>query len=282
MTNTQKPIISVVTCTYNSEKFLPKALKSIESQDYQHIEHIINDSYSTDKTLQIIEDYIQSNKNRYPIRLIQSEPKGVGNALNFASLEATGDLIHYLHSDDYYVNADSLSKVAAYFIKYPELVWLTGNFLVDLHGKLFAIPQTLLLRRKPERALYSMNFISHENTFMKREAVQAYGGFHEKDDEVVEYNLWLNLIKDHPPMVVNDQYTAFIIHKGSRSTGNLIKFSKALSRAFRTQRKVKILPLVGYYEQKKAYIKAKRILKKLEELRSFMNFKNIDFFGTPK
>ena len=282
MASKSDPTISIVTCTYNSEKFLPKALQSVENQDYQNIEHIINDSYSNDLTLQIIQDYIQRNKDRYKIRLIQSEPKGVGAALNFATQEATGDLIHYLHSDDYYLDATSLTRAASFFIINPDLVWLTGNFLVDVQGKLIAIPQTLLLKRKPERALYAMNFISHENTFMKREAVKNYGGFNEKDDEVVEYSLWLNLIKDHPPLVVNDQYTVFIIHKGSRSTGSLIKFSKALFRAYHTQRKVKIFPLVGYYEEKRSYIQAKKILKKLQELRSFMNFKDIDFFDDVK
>lgn len=278
----QEPIISIITCTFNSEKYLPKALESIENQEYQHIEHIINDSYSTDRTLQIIQDYIQRNKKRYEIRLIQSDPKGVGNALNVATKEATGDLIHYLHSDDYYLNSSSLKKVAAFFIKDPDLVWLTGNFLVDVQGRSIAIPQTLLLKINPRQALYAMNFISHENTFMKRGAVQTYGGFNEEDNEVVEYSLWLKLIKDHLPLVVNDEYTAFIIHKGSRSTGSLIKFSKALIRAFRTQHKEKVFPLLGPYQDRRSYIQTKKILKKLEELKSFMDFKHIDLFDTPK
>ena len=228
MTSIKIPAISIITCTYNSEKYLPKALESVESQTYKNIEHIINDSFSTDRTLQIIQEYIQRNGDRYKIRLIQSEPKGVGNALNVATREATGELIHYLHSDDYYVNPYSLTKAATCFFKDPNLVWLTGNFLVDMQGRLITIPQTPLLKLNPRQALFTMNFISHENTFMKREAVQAYGGFNEKDNEVVEYSLWLKLIKDHLPLVVNDQYTAFIIHKGSRSTGSLFKFSESV------------------------------------------------------
>jgi hypothetical protein len=64
---------------------------------------------------------------------------------------------------------------------------------------------------------------------------------------VVEYSLWLKLIKDHRPLVVDDQFTVFIIHKGSTSTGNLWRFSKAIFRAFRTQRKEKVIPFMGYY-----------------------------------
>jgi glycosyltransferase involved in cell wall biosynthesis len=262
MQNNKKLTISVITCTYNSEKYLRKALESIENQTYTTIEHIINDSYSTDASLEIIQEYIDRNKHRYTIKFIQSEPKGVGNALNVATSEATGDIIHYLHSDDYYLNNDSLGKVVASFTENPNLVWLTGNFLIEFAGKKLVIPQTHLLRMNPETALSVMNFISHENTFMKRDFVQRYGGFNESKNEVVEYSLWLNLLKDHHPLIIDDVYTVFIIHKGSTSTGSFLKFYRAVMRAFRTQRKEKVFPLIGYYADKSVYLWTKSILKK--------------------
>jgi len=47
-------LISIITCTFNSEKYFNKALESVQNQTYKNIEHIINDSFSTDKTLEII------------------------------------------------------------------------------------------------------------------------------------------------------------------------------------------------------------------------------------
>ncbi|MEA3327666.1 MAG: glycosyltransferase, partial [Chloroflexota bacterium] len=122
MNKINRPKISVITCTLNSEKFLKKALESVENQTYKNIEHIINDSYSNDATLGIIQDYIDRNGTRYPIKLIHCEPEGVGNALNVATEHAAGEIIHYLHSDDYYVDAHSLEKVAGYFNENPDLV----------------------------------------------------------------------------------------------------------------------------------------------------------------
>ena len=273
MKNNKNPIISIVTCTYNSEKYLKRALESIEKQTYQNIEHIINDSYSTDNTLVIIQKYIERNQDKYNIKFIQSEPMGVGNALNVATKEATGDLIHYLHSDDYYLNNESLEKVASGFVENPNLVWLTGNFLVEVSGKKISIPQTYLLRVNPEIAVSVMNIISHENTFMKREAVQMYGGFNESQNDVVEYGLWLNLIKDYKPLIVNDEFTVFIIHKGSKSTGSLIKFFKAVLRAFHTQRKEKVFPLIGYYADKGFYKQYKEIVKKAVKLETLLDMK---------
>jgi glycosyltransferase involved in cell wall biosynthesis len=240
---------------------LKKALESVQNQTYKNIEHIINDSFSTDKTLEIIKKYIERNQNNYSIKFIQSQPKGVANALNVATSEASGDVVHFLHSDDYYYKKDSLKKAASYFMKNPNLIWLTGNFLVEIKGAKIAIPLTHLLRIHPEKALSVMNIISHENTFMRREAIQLYGGFNEDNRYVVEYSLWLKLMKDCKPLIVNDEFTVFIIHKGSTSTGSFIKFSKAILRAFKTQRKEKIFPLVGYYEDNNIYYQFKRIKK---------------------
>ena len=119
-----------------------------------------------------------------------------------------------------------------------------------------------------------MNIISHENTFMKREAVKAYGGFSEDKNEVVEYRLWLNLIKEHKPLILNDEFTVFIIHKGSTSTGSFLKFSKAVMRAFYTQRKEKIFPLIGYYEDKEFYKQYRKIVEKVKEFKSLFDLDN--------
>jgi hypothetical protein len=98
---------------------------------------------------------------------------------------------------------------------------------------------------------------------MKRDFVQRYGAFNEGKNEVVEYSLWLKLIKDVKPLVIDDEFTVFIIHKGSTSTGSILKFAKAVIRAFRTQRKEKVFPLIGYYSEKRVYMLAKSILSKV-------------------
>lgn len=268
---TSKPKLSIITCTYNSEHFLPKALASIQRQSFRGFEHIINDSYSTDATLRIIDQYIQQVGDAYPIKLVQSPPQGVANALNVATREASGEIIHYLHSDDYYIRDDSLQKALAYFDQNPGLVWLTGNFLVDIRDRLIAIPQTHLLRINPQKALSVMNIISHENTFVKTQIISDYGGFDEAEDSVVEYRLWLKLLQDHKPLIVDDEFTAFIIHKGSTSTGSILKFSQAILRAFRSQRKEKVFPLIGYYEDKDFYKRYKNIVSRLQELEKYLD-----------
>ena len=261
------PTISVVTCAYNSEAFLHKALHSVEVQTYPHIEHIINYSPSTDATLAILEAYIQRVHGRYPVKLVQSAAMGVGHALNVATEQATGDVIHYLHADDYYLGEDSLEKVAGHFREHPGLVWLTGNFVVEWRGWRIILPQTIILQPNLKIALSMMNFISHENTFMKTEAVGQYGGFNETREDVVEYSLWLKLLKDHRPLIVNEEFCVFIIHKGSTSTGSVFKLLQAVRRAFHTQRKEHVLPLVGHYRERRVYQGLRVVIKKIADMR---------------
>jgi len=271
MTRTNQPKISVITCTYNSEVFLPQALASVENQTYQNIEHIINDSYSTDATLAIIHEYIQRNRSRYSVKLIHCKAKGVGNALNVATEQASGEIIHYLHSDDYYLDPQALQRAAQFFNANPDLVWLTGNFVVEWKGKRIILPQTLILKPNLEIALSLMNFISHENTFVRTEAVREFGGFMETQVEPVEYTLWLKLLQHHRPLIVNDEFCVFIIHKGSTSTGSVFKLLKAISRAYYTQRKEHVLPFLGFYQRKKAFKYLKFYIHKVVNLGSSAN-----------
>jgi Glycosyl transferase family 2 len=241
---------------------------------------VINDSFSTDGTMTIIKDYIARNEGRYPIKLIQTEPHGVANALNHATEAATGDIIHYLHSDDYYDSPDALERAAGYFLANPEIVWITGNFYVEVRGEQNIIPHSQFLKVNPAKAISMMNIIHHENTFMKREAVNTYGGFCEDKNMNVEYRMWLRLIQNHQPLVVNDQFTVFIIHSGSTSTGNIILFSKSILRAFNTLQQEKVFPFIGYYEDTELYEQYNIIVERAQKL--LASIRAIDINAVPE
>lgn len=66
--------ISIITPTFNSEKYLERCIKSIQSQDYNNIEHIIIDGRSTDETKNII-------KNIKIIKLYLFQKKMMGSGM---------------------------------------------------------------------------------------------------------------------------------------------------------------------------------------------------------
>jgi glycosyltransferase involved in cell wall biosynthesis len=101
--------ITIITVSYNSEKTLNTTLKSVQNQNYRNIEHIIVDGASSDKTLSIVKKFAHIKK------IISKKDKGIYDAMNKGLKIATGDIIGFLNSDDFYTSNNILSRVAAIF-----------------------------------------------------------------------------------------------------------------------------------------------------------------------
>lgn len=94
----QKPLVSIITVTFNAEADLEKCIKSVISQTYTNIEFIIIDGGSTDGTLDIIEKYKKNISYS-----ISEKDKGIYDAWNKGVSVANGEWIAFLGSDDVYL-----------------------------------------------------------------------------------------------------------------------------------------------------------------------------------
>ena len=102
--------ISVITSCYNSEQTIRATLDSLRAQDYRDVELIIVDGGSKDMTMTIVEEYDDI------VSISVSEPDGgIYDALNKGINLATGDVIGFLHSDDFFASPSSLSFIAKAF-----------------------------------------------------------------------------------------------------------------------------------------------------------------------
>jgi len=91
-------MISIVTASYNSARFLGKTIESVLSQTYEDWELIIVDDFSSDDTVGIVEAYAELDRR---IRLINLyENSGAANARNVAIEASRGKYIAFLDSDD--------------------------------------------------------------------------------------------------------------------------------------------------------------------------------------
>ena len=107
--------ITIITVCYNSEKTIKTTLDSVANQTFKKIEHIIIDGKSTDKTISIVKKYPH-------IKKIISEPdRGIYDAMNKGIKIATGDIIGFLNSDDFYASNEIVSKVARVFKDKPSV-----------------------------------------------------------------------------------------------------------------------------------------------------------------
>ncbi len=88
--------ISIITPSYNSGRWLERAIKSVLDQDYDNYEHIVVDGGSTDETLKILEGYPH-------LQWISEPDRGQVEAMNKGFNMSTGEIISYLNADDYYL-----------------------------------------------------------------------------------------------------------------------------------------------------------------------------------
>lgn len=99
--------VSVITPTYNSEKYIENTIKSVQSQTYSNWEMIVVDDCSGDGTCKIVENISKSDKR---IKLIKQEQnKGAGAARTLGMRNASGKYIAYLDADDIWL-PDKLEK----------------------------------------------------------------------------------------------------------------------------------------------------------------------------
>ena len=94
----KNPTISLIIPVYNVEKYLRKALESVQNQTFKDFEAIIINDGSTDNSLNIILEFCEKNKN---FVLINQENSGPAVARNTALNVSKGEYIAFMDSDDY-------------------------------------------------------------------------------------------------------------------------------------------------------------------------------------
>ncbi len=105
-TATAWPKLTIVTPSYNQEKFIEQTIRSVLLQNYPNLEFIIIDGGSTDGSAKIIQKYAAWISYR------QSEKdSGQGNAINQGFSLASGDYYAWINSDDYYLGETFLRVI---------------------------------------------------------------------------------------------------------------------------------------------------------------------------
>jgi len=136
----KEPLISVVMPSYNSEKHIAESIQSIIDQTFTDWEFIIVDGHSKDKTIDIINGFIEKD-NR--IKLLFDEGEGIGPALNMGCAAARGKYIARMDSDDYSY-PERLKVEVDFLSENPDYVLVSsGMDFMDLEG--FSLVQWIVL-----------------------------------------------------------------------------------------------------------------------------------------
>lgn len=206
---------TVITVSLNSCDFIAEALDSVQAQNYVAVEHIVVDGGSTDGTV----DAIASHADAYPrLHWISERDRGIAHAMNKGLAMASGEIVGFLHADDYYLHPEVLTNVASAFNAHPMTIWATGGMrVVNAERRMLReiAPRTYSFRR-----LLRSNIILHPATFVKRSSLLDVGGFNERYRYAMDYDLWLRLGQVSAPLPIDELLSSFRLHPGSRSSSN--------------------------------------------------------------
>ncbi|MCX6219214.1 glycosyltransferase family 2 protein [Spirosoma sp.] len=102
------PTISIITITYNAERFLERTIQSIVAQQATDFEYIVVDGASKDGTLDIIKRY-----ERHVTSWISEPDRGLYDAMNKGRQRATGEYVWFMNAGDELYDRDTLQKLLA-------------------------------------------------------------------------------------------------------------------------------------------------------------------------
>lgn len=183
----KKPLVSIVTPSYNQGEFIEDTLLSVKRQTYPKIEHIVVDGGSTDDTLEILKKY----EGEYTMRWVSESDEGQTDAINKGFDMAKGEIVAWLNSDDIYLDKKVIEDVVDFFQSHNEAdIVYGGTIHIDERGRilyfLFTPPWIsfdLLIRE---------NRLPQPSVFFRREVVKN-NKLCTNLEYSMDYEFWLRL-----------------------------------------------------------------------------------------
>lgn len=207
MLKVNKPLVSVITPSWNSAAYIEQTILSVINQTYKNVEYIIIDGGSSDGTLDIIRKY-ESSIDYW----VSETDDGMYQAINKGMKRASGEIVAYLNSDDLYY-PDTLEKVVNFFADNPsaELVYGNLDFVDEEGNKLFtqAYPR------------FSLNFFISANcsmigqpaAFWRSSLLKKTGMFDESLKMAADFEFFIRAGMIGRLMYTPDVLAAFRTHK---------------------------------------------------------------------
>ncbi|HBH47115.1 MAG TPA: glycosyl transferase [Bacteroidales bacterium] len=182
--------INIITSVLNGRRTIGDCIASIQAQSYP-VEHIIVDGGSTDGTVDLLGTY-ESKKSK----VIYGPDRGVYDGMNKGLAAASGNVVGFLNSDDFYPSPDVIASVVKTLDEdnldscYGDLVYIKNSEAQEV----FRYWKSAEFDR---RRFYWGWMPPHPTFFVRRRVYDKLGGFNLALGSAADYELMLRFLLKH-------------------------------------------------------------------------------------
>jgi glycosyltransferase involved in cell wall biosynthesis len=232
-------LVTVCIPTYNGEKFLREALRSVKEQTYRNIEVVISDDNSQDATLQICREFQQSVD--FPVFIYNHTPAGIGANWNNCVKNANGEYIKFLFQDDVLL-PDCIERLLVYSQKYNLKAVCSKRRIIDENSREITsgewydffgdLQKTInlnfsefyIFKKKDLKHLWNarLNIFGEPVTFLfKKTLFDEVGFFSASAKQILDMEFCYRILQKEPIGITEKKLLLFRHHAEQTSTKNI-------------------------------------------------------------
>ncbi len=225
------PLVSVSVITYNSSKYVLETLESIKAQTYQNIELIISDDCSKDNTVEICQQWVEQNKERFvrAVLITSLTNTGVSANCNRSKNACKGEWIKGIAGDDLLM-PDCVENYVNYINEHPDTVLVFGR--VEAFGASEEINEhytnnvfdysffDLDIKNQLDYLIFKGNCVPASTCFSNPKKMEELGITNDERIPLLEdWPKWINVLNKGIKLHFMDKtIVKYRIHEGSLST----------------------------------------------------------------
>lgn len=214
-----RPLVSIVTPSYNQAAYLETAMRSVLEQEYPNFEYLVADGGSTDGSAEII--------RKYAGRLawwVSEKDEGQADGANKGFSRAKGEIVGWLNSDDVYHPGAIAGAVAAFEANPQAGMVFSDVDSIDGSGQLINV-----MRFGPRSLedLMAFKIISQPGVFMRRSLLEQVGYLDPQYHLLLDHQLWLRMALQAPLVYIpGARWSAARFHAAAKNVAQAGAFGR--------------------------------------------------------